>query len=171
MDRCSYASPIGELILAAEDGFVKGVWFTDQKHFPDDLGNESDDAETLEALKGWLDRYFKGEKPSPQELRLAPEGSEFSKRVWGLLLEIPYGSTVTYGELAKRLEAESGRKAFARAVGGAVGRNPVSIVIPCHRVIGSGGALTGYAAGVERKEWLLRAEGAFGRENSEKNFK
>ncbi len=108
----------------------------------------------------WLEAYFAGEKPEISALTLAPEGSEFRRRVWRRLCEVPYGGTVSYGELARELARERGLESFsAQAVGGAVGHNPISIIIPCHRVVGAGGNLTGYAGGVERKLWLLRHEG------------
>ena len=112
----------------------------------------------LEAACRWLDVYFSGRKPEGM-LPLAPRGSEFRRAVWELLREIPYGETVSYGDLAKRLEAQLGRKTSARAVGGAVGHNPISILIPCHRVVGADGSLTGYAGGLEQKTALLRLEG------------
>ena len=101
----------------------------------------------------WLDRYFAGERPDPSEIRLAPEGSQFQRKVWDELLKIPYGTTDTYGAIARRLHSGS------QAVGGAVGRNPISIIIPCHRVLGADGSLTGYAAGLAVKEKLLEIEG------------
>lgn len=110
--------------------------------------------------KCWLDRYFAGERPAPGELPLAPEGGEFRQIVWRLLCEIPYGETTTYGALAVQAAAELGRPSMsAQAVGGAVGHNPISIVIPCHRVLGVNGSLTGYAGGLEAKRYLLRLEG------------
>ena len=115
--------------------------------------------ETLALATDWLDCYFAGKRPDKIQVPLAPVGSPFRQRVWKALQEIPYGETATYGELAKRLEkkAENG-KTSARAVGGAVGHNPIGILIPCHRVIGADGSLTGYAGGVERKAWLLAHE-------------
>lgn len=108
----------------------------------------------------WLDRYFSGQKPCPDELPLAPEGTEFQKLIWGLLCEIPYGTVTTYGDLAKKAAARMGRDTMSgQAVGGVLAHNPVSIIIPCHRVVGSGGSLTGYAGGLERKIWLLDHEG------------
>ena len=115
--------------------------------------------ETLALAADWLDCYFAGKRPDKIKVPLAPAGSPFRRSVWEALQEIPYGETATYGELAKRLEkkAENG-KMSARAVGGAVGHNPIGILIPCHRVIGADGSLTGYAGGVERKAWLLAHE-------------
>ena len=115
---------------------------------------------TCQKAKAWLDAYFAGNAPSPAALPLRPEGTEFRRLIWGLLLEIPYGKTVTYGALAKRAAEILGKpRMSAQAVGQAVGRNPISILIPCHRVVGAGGQLTGYAGGLARKEYLLRLEG------------
>ena len=114
----------------------------------------------LQQAGRWLDRYFAGERPAVNELPLAPVGSDFRQEVWKILCEIPYGQTTTYGEIAQKLSARLGRERMsARAVGGAVGHNPISIIIPCHRVVGSNGRLTGYAGGLERKIKLLTHEG------------
>jgi methylated-DNA-[protein]-cysteine S-methyltransferase len=111
-------------------------------------------------LRHWLCRYFAGEAPVV-DFALAPRGTPFQEAVWGLLLEIPYGGLTTYGAMARRMAAKMGVKSMsAQAVGGAVGHNPISIVIPCHRVVGSNGSLTGYAGGIDRKTLLLRLEGA-----------
>lgn len=118
-------------------------------------------APVLNAAKKWLDRYFKGEKPDISELPLAPAGGEFRQMVWGILCGIPYGEVVAYGEIAKKMAAKMGRKSMSsQAVGGAVGHNPISIIIPCHRVVGSNGSLTGYAGGIDTKVKLLELEGA-----------
>ena len=109
----------------------------------------------LQAAWDWLDRYFSGQKPSCAELPLRPAGTQFQQQVWDILMQIPFGQTVTYGDIAKML----GQRMSAQAVGGAVGRNPISVIIPCHRVLGTRGKLTGYAGGVARKQWLLRHEG------------
>ncbi len=117
--------------------------------------------------KQWLERYFAGEQPAPLELPLAPEGGAFRRLVWGLLLDIPYGQVTTYGGLAKKAAAKLGRSSMSpQAVGGAVAHNPISILIPCHRVMGSGGSLTGYAGGVEKKQWLLAHEGVLPQKGS-----
>ena len=111
--------------------------------------------------RGWLDRYFAGGRPSLCELPLAPAGSEFRQGVWSILCEIPYGEVTTYGDIAKKVAARMGNKSMsAQAVGGAVGHNPISIIIPCHRVVGSNGSLTGYAGGIKTKIKLLELEGA-----------
>ncbi|MCQ2287460.1 MAG: methylated-DNA--[protein]-cysteine S-methyltransferase, partial [Bacteroidales bacterium] len=105
------------------------------------------------------DAYFSDENPCVKDLPLAPQGTAFRQSVWKALCEIPYGTTITYGDLAQRLSSASGRYVSPRAVGNAVGRNPISIIIPCHRVVGADGSLTGYAGGLERKRFLLRLEG------------
>ena len=159
-----YNSPIGRLTLAADAGgeAITGAWFQGQKYFGGIAGHElieNNDFEVFEAAKSWLDRYFNGDKPSPAELPLAPCGSEFKQMVWQLLCEIPYGEVTTYGKLAAEAARRMGRERMsAQAIGGAVGHNPISIIIPCHRVIGADGSLTGYAGGIELKEWLLMHE-------------
>ena len=121
---------------------------------------EKDNALIFRETKRWLDRYFEGEKPSINELSIAPIGSDFRKAVWQILCEIPYATTITYGEIAEKLALRSGLvKMSAQAVGGAVGHNPISIIIPCHRVVGANGSLTGYAGGVDKKLELLKFEG------------
>ena len=108
----------------------------------------------------WLDRYFAGENPQISELPLAPSGSDFRQMVWKILCDIPSGQTTTYGEIAKKIAARTGRSTMsAQAVGGAVGHNPISIIIPCHRVVGTNGSLTGYAGGIDKKIALLELEG------------
>lgn len=150
-------SPLGRLLLAAQKEKLAGVWMEGQRYFPPDLTAVGTEGETpvLRWARTWLERYFAGERPDAAELPLEMAGSDFQKQVWAALREIPYGETVTYGALAEQLRL--GRNA-ARAVGSAVGRNPISIVIPCHRVVGAGGRLTGYAGGLERKRWLLEHE-------------
>lgn len=134
-----------------------------QKYFGGTVPGElrpNEELEVFSRAKDWLDRYFNGKKPEPSELPLAPVGGEFRQTVWELLCEIPYGELTTYGQIAreaaKRLQRES---MSAQAVGGAVGHNPISIIIPCHRVVGTGGSLTGYAGGLDKKIWLLKHEG------------
>ena len=149
-----YASPVGLITLAGEGKDLVGLWLEGQKYFGAGLElSEGGAAPALDAARDWLDRYFAGERPAPSELQLAPVGTAFQRAVWKRLCEIPYGELVTYGELAKRLQTSP------RALGGAVGHNPISIIVPCHRVVGAGGGLTGYAGGVERKRWLLEHEG------------
>jgi methylated-DNA-[protein]-cysteine S-methyltransferase len=146
-------SPLGELILVSDGSALTGLRFTGQRHFPAGLPAPGpvSASEVFEDTARWLELYFSGERPSFLP-RLSPEGTAFQRAVWERLLRIPYGKTVTYAELA------AGLGTSARAVGGAVGRNPISLIIPCHRVVGAGGALTGYAGGIGRKEALLRFE-------------
>ncbi len=159
----TYSSPLGPLLLASDGESLTGLWLDGQKYFAAGLGEEASEVPSLPVLKSaakWLDAYFAGERPNPRALPLAPKGSEFQKLVWSLLAEIPYGETTTYGALAAKAEKRLGRRTSARAVGAAVGHNPISIIIPCHRVLGASGSLTGYAGGLDKKEWLLRHEGA-----------
>lgn len=122
---------------------------------------EKSDQPVLRIAKAWLDRYFAGEKPEISALPLCPAGSAFRQAVWQMLCEIPYGEVVTYGDIAQKMAARLGRKTMSsQAVGGAVGHNPISIIIPCHRVVGANGSLTGYAGGVDQKRKLLALEGA-----------
>ena len=146
-------SPLGELILVSDGSALTGLRFTDQRHFPAGLPAPGpvSASEVFEDTARWLELYFSGERPSFLP-RLSPEGTAFQRTVWERLLRIPYGKTETYAGLA------AGLGTSARAVGGAVGRNPISLIIPCHRVVGAGGALTGYAGGIGRKEALLRFE-------------
>ncbi len=158
-----YESPLGLLLLASEGESLTGLWLPGQKYYAAGLPENAVEDPSLPALRAaadWLDAYFVGEKPEAQALKMAPRGSKFQRLVWELLREIPYGETTTYGTLAAKAETRLGRKTAARAVGAAVGRNPISIIIPCHRVLGADRSLTGYAGGLDKKEWLLRHEGA-----------
>lgn len=120
-----------------------------------------DDLPVFDAAKGWLDRYFAGKQPAISELPLRPIGGEFRQHVWRLLCEIPYGEVTTYGEIAQKVAVKMNKTTMSsQAVGGAVGHNPISIVIPCHRVVGTNGSLTGYAGGIGTKVKLLELEGA-----------
>ena len=161
---------LGKIQAAARNDALTGLWFVGQKYFP--TGTESWLKEPayppFTSLKDWLEAYFSGKKPgesSPGDdspgakIPLAPHGTDFQQAVWKLLLEIPYGKTTTYGAIAARLSS-SGKRAAAQAVGGAVGHNPISLIIPCHRVLGADGSLTGYAGGLEKKRALLELEGA-----------
>ena len=157
-----YTSPLGGILLAADECGLTGLWFDGQKYFGGHLPAAHTERQTpiLAQTKRWLDLYFAGKKPDFLPL-LHPDGSAFRQAVWALLLQIPYGQTTTYGALAGELARQRGLTHFsAQAVGGAVGHNRVSIIIPCHRVVGSGGSLTGYAGGLENKIKLLELESA-----------
>ena len=157
-----YESPVGPLLLAGDGERLSGLWTKGQKYFG---GGEEDftprdGLPAFRAVAEWLDSYFAGERPSADGLPLSPRGGAFRQRVWRHLLAIPYGELSTYGTLARAVAAEEGRGSMsAQAVGGAVGHNPIAILIPCHRVVGAQGSLTGYAGGVDKKLWLLRHEG------------
>lgn len=156
----NYASPLGSILLAADEIGLTGLWFRDGKYFADMLDPDHTERETpvLQQAKRWLDVYFSGQEPdfTPP---LHPVGSPFRQEVWALLLQIPYGQTTTYGELAKQIAAKHGlARMSAQAVGGAVGHNEISIIIPCHRVVGTSGSLTGYAGGMDKKVKLLTLE-------------
>ena len=157
-----YTSPLGGILLAADEVGLRGLWFDGQKYFARDLPDERTERETpaLSATKHWLDLYFGGQEPDflPP---LHSVGSPFRQAVWEILLRIPYGKTVTYGEISRQLAEKMGlERMSAQAVGGAVGHNEISIIIPCHRVVGSNGSLTGYAGGIDRKIKLLELERA-----------
>ncbi len=154
-----YASPLGGILLAADEHGLTGVWFDGEKYYADNLPAEHTERETpiLAETKRWLDLYFGGSEP-PFTPPLHPIGSAFRQAVWRILLRIPYGQTITYGEIARRLAG--GGKMSAQAVGGAVGHNEISIIIPCHRVVGTNGSLTGYAGGIDKKVKLLELERA-----------
>ncbi|BEU88921.1 methylated-DNA--[protein]-cysteine S-methyltransferase [Selenomonas sp. TAMA-11512] len=151
-----YTSPLGPITLAADGTALTGLWFDGQKYFADTLDetHEKKSLPIFEEVRRWLDLYFSGKEPDflPP---LAPKATPFQKSVWDVLLSIPYGRTMTYGEIAARI----GRKKASHAVGGAVSRNPVSLIIPCHRVVGASGSLTGYAGGIDKKIRLLELEG------------
>lgn len=157
-----YASPLGGILLAANDIGLTGLWFDGQKYYADNLPAEHIERETpiLTDAKRWLDVYFTGNEPDfTPPLHIV--GSAFRQKVWKLLLQIPYGQAVTYGELARQLAEKQGAEHMsAQAVGGAVGHNPISLIIPCHRVVGTNGSLTGYAGGIDKKIMLLELEHA-----------
>ncbi len=158
---CTIETPLGAMTAAAANGALIGLWFIGQKHYPTTTVHWIEDSShpVLAALRGELIRYFAGEAQEGG-LPLAPQGSPFQMAVWDALRRIPYGETVTYADLARDIARLRGLASMsAQAVGGAVGRNPITILIPCHRVVGSDGSLTGYAGGLERKEALLRLEG------------
>lgn len=157
-----YNSPVGRILLAGREDALTGLWLEGQKYFAATLPAETAERETplLRQTAQWLDRYFAGKRPALTELPLAPEGSAFRREVWQLLGEIPYGEVTTYGGIAAKLAAPRGAAhVSAQAVGGAVGHNPIAILIPCHRVVGADGSLTGYAGGIAAKQWLLAHEG------------
>jgi methylated-DNA-[protein]-cysteine S-methyltransferase len=149
-------SPVGPLTLVARDGALTGLYMERQRYRPADELFGDPDPEPFDAVIAQLAEYFAGER-AEFDVPLAMAGTPFQREVWAQLREIPFGVTVSYGELADRL----GRPKSARAVGLANGRNPISIIVPCHRVIGADGSLTGYGWGVDRKEWLLRHEGVY----------
>ncbi|MCR4620864.1 MAG: methylated-DNA--[protein]-cysteine S-methyltransferase [Clostridiales bacterium] len=155
-----YSSPLGDILLACDGAAVTGLWFKGQKNSPISSHTVPMAAAPahLKLTGEWLDIYFSGKAPdfTPP---ISLSGTAFQLAVWELLKQIPYGRAVTYGELARELSLLSGKTVSARAVGGAVGRNPVSLIVPCHRVIGAKGKLTGYAGGLERKRRLLELEG------------
>ena len=153
-----YTSPLGGITLASDGMTLTGLYFDGERDFPDLSAAHKKDLPVFGEAMHWLDLYFAGKEPdfSPA---LNPTGTAFQQAVWEILRTIPYGGTTTYGAIAKRLEKVTGKRMSAQAVGGAVGRNPISILIPCHRVIGADGSLTGYAGGLDKKEYLLGLEG------------
>ena len=157
-----YNSPLGDILLASKDNKLIGLWIEGQKYFLSSIKEhiqETSNDGVLLATKSWLDRYFNGQKPNIDELNLSPIGSDFRQAVWKILCKIPYGETITYNDIAKEIARQRKiKKMSAQAIGGAVGHNPISIIIPCHRVVGTNGNLTGYAGGIEKKIWLLRHE-------------
>lgn len=155
-----YFSPLGEITLASNGRQLTGVWFGGQKFYADNLPKDYKEQELpiFVQTKKWLDVYFSGKEPD-FTLPLNMDGiSPFRKRVWEIMLTIPYGKTLTYGQIAKQIEKETGKRVSAQAVGCAVGHNSIGVVIPCHRVVGTNGSLTGYAGGIDKKVWLLTLE-------------
>lgn len=148
-----YSSPIGKMLIASDGEAICGVWFYGQKHFPSTDFIVNDDLAIFKKVANWLDEYFNGKNPKVN-FKLKPHGSHFRQRVWKILSEIPYGETRTYGEIASMISPTMS----AQAVGVAVGHNPISIIVPCHRVLGKDGKLTGYAGGIDRKISLLKLE-------------
>jgi methylated-DNA-[protein]-cysteine S-methyltransferase len=168
-----YPSPLGRILLASKENHLIGLWFEGQKYFGASYTEEivCSQEETIakptekrnlpifSATQRWLDDYFAGKKPAISALPLAPEGSDFRKAVWDVLCVIPYGQTITYGEIAKKIATQRNKPSMSsQAIGGAVGHNPISIIIPCHRVVGANGNLTGYAGGIDKKIKLLEHE-------------
>ncbi|MCL2493792.1 MAG: methylated-DNA--[protein]-cysteine S-methyltransferase [Clostridiales bacterium] len=161
--KTTCSSPVGKLTLAGDSGSLVGLWLEGQKYFEDTIPEamiERDDLPVFDTAKKWLERYFAGQRPVPSELPLAPIGGAFRRDVWGILCAIPYGETITYSDIAKKMAKKMKKEHMSsQAVGGAVGHNPISIIIPCHRVVGSNGSLTGYAGGIAKKIQLLELEG------------
>ena len=157
-----YVSPLGDMLIAASGERVTGLWFYGARHFAAGLEENAREGcpQVIRDTVRWLDIYFSGKDPGflPP---LRYDSTPFRKAVCDIMLTIPYGRTMTYGQIARELARQQGReKVSAQAVGGAVGHNPISLLIPCHRVVGTGGSLTGYASGIDRKMQLLRLEGA-----------
>lgn len=155
-----YHSPLGEILIAADDIGLTGLWFEGQKYYALHLDKENQEQETqiLKDTKRWLDIYFSGQEPN-FKLPLHFTGTDFQNEVWEILYSIPYGKTTTYGKIANILAKRKGlERMSAQAVGGAVGHNEISIIVPCHRVVGFQGSLTGYAGGIDKKVSLLKLE-------------
>ena len=155
-----YKSPLGEIMMAADEKELTGLWFVGQKYFASYLDKENEEKEipVLKDTKKWLDIYFSGKEPN-FKLPLTFTGTDFQNKVWEILCSIPYGKTMTYGEIANILANRNGlERMSAQAIGGAVGKNTISIIVPCHRVVGSNGSLTGYAGGISKKIELLKLE-------------
>lgn len=153
-----YDSPLGVITLASDGENITGLWIENQKYYAMTLSKYSEkEIDVFREAKKWLDLYFSGNEPK-MKLPLKPSGSNFRKDVWKILEEIPYGKVITYGEIAKKLSVKYQKNMSAQAVGGAVGHNPISIIIPCHRVVGTNGSLTGYAGGIDKKIQLLQLE-------------
>lgn len=154
------ASPLGEITLRSDGEALTGLWFADDKHYgaKDIAGEVLADLDVFMQAEAWLAEYFAGREPKVS-VPLKLQGSEFQMQVWRLLLDIPYGRLVTYGDIAKKIAAQKGvARMSAQAVGGAVGHNPLCIIVPCHRVVGANGSLTGYGGGMWRKVRLLELE-------------
>lgn len=156
----TYKSPLGELTLVSNGMALTSIWFESQKPLLQILQSPYEECNlpVFDDTKRWLDIYFEGKEPDFTP-KLCPEGTEFRQQVWQELLNIPYGKTTTYGILSKQIAIQLNKqKMSAQAIGGAVGHNPISIIIPCHRVVGANGTMTGYAGGIWRKEYLLKLE-------------
>lgn len=159
-----YETPIiGTLTLSSDGTSITGCWFDNDRYFGygiDEPVERKDDLAVFEQARNWLDRYFAGDAPDPRELPLAARATAFQQQVREAMLDIPYGQTTTYGAIAKRIEQKTGKRQSARAVGGAVGHNPLCLIVPCHRVVGSNGSLTGFGGGIDMKVKLLEHEHA-----------
>lgn len=160
--RAGFSSPAGKIFLLSDGNALTGLYFDGQKHFPHSVINKVQEDSSLPVLRSsirWLELYFSRKHVSPSDIPLNPSGSVFQLLIWQILCSIPYGETITYGQIAKQAAAMLNKECIApQAVGGAVGRNPISIIIPCHRVLGANGSLTGYAGGTEKKAYLLALE-------------
>ncbi len=164
MDYIShYNSPLGAVTMASDGACLTGLWFDDQKYFALTLGDDAvcSDLPIFDETKKWLDKYFDGKNPDfKPQIKL--KGTDFQMQVWNILLKIPYGKVITYSDIAKQIADIKGiSRMSAQAVGGAVGHNPISIIVPCHRVVGANGSLTGYAGGIDKKAYLLNLENAY----------
>ncbi len=161
--KTNYKSPLGNIIICCdEQENIVGLWFKNQRYFADNIDGkiiEKNNLHIFIRVKGWLATYFAGEHPNIKDISVKFIGNEFRKSVWKILCKIPYGKVLTYGDIAKQVAKQKGiTKMSAQAIGGAVGHNPISIIVPCHRVVGRNGKLTGYAAGIDKKKKLLELE-------------
>ena len=160
----TYETPIiGTLTLSSDGSAITGCWFDNDRYFGygiDEPLEQRDDLPVFDQARDWLDRYFAGDAPNPRELPLAARATAFQLRVREAMLDIPYGQTTTYGAIADRIAHETGKRQSARAVGGAVGHNPLCLIVPCHRVVGANGSLTGFGGGLDMKVKLLEHEQA-----------
>lgn len=158
-----YNSPVGKLTIASNEKNVVGLWLDGQKYYMEVLEDkeyQEKETEVIKLAEKWLDKYFNNEKPEIDELPIEFIGSDFRKQIWKILSKIPYGKVITYGDIAKQIAKQKGiRTMSAQAVGGAIAHNPISVIIPCHRVVGANGSLTGYSGGVKAKIKLLEFEG------------
>jgi methylated-DNA-[protein]-cysteine S-methyltransferase len=161
--KTEYKSPLGNITICCnEQENIVGLWFENQKYFANNINGKITENNNLKIFiktKNWLDKYFAGNKPNIKEIPIEFIGTKFQKSVWKILYKIPYGKVITYGDIAKQIAKKKGiTKMSAQAIGGAVGHNPISVIVPCHRVIGKNGNLTGYAAGLDKKKKLLQIE-------------
>lgn len=158
-----YQSPVGEILLAADDAGVVGIWFKGEKYYAYCLDKENEPQEThiIKEVKRWLDIYFEGKEPGfTPPLHMI--GTQFQIEVWNILREIPYGKTTTYKEIAKKIAKNRGiERMSAQAVGTAVGKNSINLIVPCHRVVGTNSSLAGYAGGIDKKITFLKLEGSY----------
>lgn len=160
--KTNYDIPIGNVTLASDGNNLTGLWLEGQKYFFGTMKDElveNSNLKIFDDTKVWLEDYFSGKRPDISKLSLAPQGNDFRCAVWKILCEIPYGEVITYGQIAAMIAKQTGKATMsAQAIGGAVGHNPISIIIPCHRVVGTNGSLTGYAGGIDIKVKLLKHE-------------